>query len=186
MQVQDRNRTRRVTTALGIVCFVLQLALAPQLSLGNGHINFCLIYALCIALARGGSRGVVVGFCAGLVFDLSTTGPIGLMALLLTICSYVMGFEVRNRLAEDPESSYIQAAVACLAVSAAYSLTMLVMGETSGFLDALFLRALPTAVLTFVCFLPFAAFLSHKGRAGLGLSGSVGRIVGPGSGRGRR
>lgn len=186
MQVNDRNRFRRDLLALGLACFALQLALAPQFSLGNGHVNFCLILALCISLTQGGRSGVLAGFFAGLVFDLAGTGPVGLMALLLTVCSFVTGFQVRNRLAEDRESSLLVSAIACLAVCGAHSLVQLAMGQTAGVADALFLRALPDAVLSFVFFLPFAAYLGRMGRTGLGLGGaSSGKVIGPG-GRRRR
>ena len=81
MQVADRNREARTTVVLAVACLVLQLALAPNLALGNGRANFALVFAACVALTKGGQRAVISGFVAGLVFDLSTTGPVGLMAV---------------------------------------------------------------------------------------------------------
>ena len=44
MQVADKNRDRRGTLVLAIVCAVLQLALAPNIGIGNGRANFALIF----------------------------------------------------------------------------------------------------------------------------------------------
>ena len=80
MRVADKNRDRRDTLTLALVCMVCQLALAPNIGIGNGRANFALVFTACVAFNAGGRRGVLAGFFAGLVFDLSTTGPVGLMA----------------------------------------------------------------------------------------------------------
>lgn len=36
MRVADKNRETRTTVVLAVVCFVLQLVLAPNVALGNG------------------------------------------------------------------------------------------------------------------------------------------------------
>ena len=101
MQIADKSHDTKGMVALAGICAVLQLALSPNFAIGNGHPNFALVFCACIALSRGGAQGVVAGFVAGLFFDLSSTGPIGLMALLLTIAAYVLGSEQRNRMAGD-------------------------------------------------------------------------------------
>ena len=55
MQVADRNRDIRTIVVLAVVCLVLQLALAPNVGLGNGRANFALVFCACVALSRGGS-----------------------------------------------------------------------------------------------------------------------------------
>lgn len=98
MQVKDSNKNKRSIGWLALACLVLQLAVAPNFGIGNGRINFALIFSAVVALTIGGRTGVLCGFLAGFVFDLSTTGPVGLMALLLTVSSFQMGMECRNRL----------------------------------------------------------------------------------------
>lgn len=181
MQVADRNRDARTTAVLAAICFVLQIALAPNFGLGNGRANFALVFAACIALAQGGKRAVIAGFAAGLVFDLSTTGPVGLMAFCLTGASYLMGLEGRDRMSGDLASSATTFAAAALGVSFAYHLAMLLVGQASSILDVLFFRTLPTALLTFVAFLPFAYYFSRVRSSG---GGSLGRKHGKLSGKG--
>ena len=181
MQVADRNRDARTTVVLAAICFVLQIALAPNCGLGNGRANFALVFAACIALAQGGKRAVIAGFAAGLVFDLSTTGPVGLMAFCLTGASYLMGLEGRDRMSGDLASSATTFAAAALGVSFAYHLAMLLVGQASSIVDVLFFRTLPTALLTFVAFLPFAYYFSRVRSSG---GGSLGRKHGKLSGKG--
>lgn len=171
MQVSDKNRDNRSTLVLAVVCGVLQLAVAPNLGLGNGRANFALVFAACVALAVGGRRGVLAGFFAGLFFDLSTTGPIGLMAFCLSISSYVLGLGGRGA-ASDIRTGLSRFVVADLSVSLVYHLAMLVVGRTSSLVDAVALRALPTALVTLVAFVPFALFLSRVRGSGPSLGGS--------------
>lgn len=172
MQVQDKNRYRRATATLAVVCLVCQLALAPQLGPLAGLANFSLVFAVCMALLRGGEPGVLSGFLAGVVFDLATTGPMGLMALLLTVTTYLLGSEGRNRVADDPQLAWLQGAVACLLVQLAYALVQLAVGQSSSLVEAVVFRALPSGVLTALLLVPFVWATARQGHAGLGLGGS--------------
>lgn len=179
MQIQDRNRQRKTVVILAIVCGVLQLSLAHVIGLGSGHPNFALIFAICMALLQGGTAGVVSGFAAGLLFDLTTTGPLGLMSLLLTVAAFLLGSKERNSFAENPQVAVVEGGIAALVVSLIYSLSMLLAGDATSILEVIFSRALPTAVLTFVLYLPFAFVLSRTSRLNMGLgSGSIGRKLG--------
>lgn len=172
MQVNDTSRNRRSMLWLGVACLVLQLALAPNIALGNGRVNFALIYAAVFSLSVGGREGVLCGFFAGLVFDLSTTGPIGLMALLLTVMSYALGAEERNRMADGFPATMALFGMASLSVIFVYHLSMLLAGQATDLVDVLVMRTLPTFALTFVAFIPFAYFLC---RSAEGAAGGIGR-----------
>ena len=106
------------------------------------------VFAAVIALSLGGGTGVGGGFAAGLVYDLSTTGPIGLMALMLSIASYILGMEVHDRISEEPVMTLIPFSIAALSVSLVYGLLALAFGMGESLFDAIFLRALPSALLT--------------------------------------
>lgn len=172
MQVANRNRETRATVVLAVLCFVLQLTLAPNVGLGNGRANFALVFTACYSLAHGAGRSTVfVGFVSGLLFDLSSSGPIGLMSFCLALAGYALGLGMRDRMAGDFASSVVSVAVASVAVSLIYHLAMLLVGQTSSIIDALFLRTLPTALLTLVAFLPFAYYLSRVRSRGSSLGG---------------
>lgn len=168
MQSIDKNTKRRLTATLAAICAILQLAIAPNLPFFGGRANFMLILAALLAQLFGGRYGTVSGFLCGLFFDFCSTNPLGLMACFLTVCSYVLGMEVRNKLADDTRISLAQFSVAALAVSGAYALALVLLGGT-GFLEAIFMRALPTAIITIACYLPFVMILSRN-RQGFTLS----------------
>lgn len=171
MQVADKNRETRSTVVVALVCGVAQLALAPNVALGSGRANFALIFSACVALLVGGRRAVVAGFLAGLFFDLSTTGPVGLMAFCLTVSSYVLGLEERNRMTGDLAVTLALFSSAALGVSFVYHLAMLLVGQASSIIDVLVFRTLPTTALSIVFFLPFAYYFSRMHVSGPSLSG---------------
>ena len=47
MRVSDRGRESRTMAIVGLLCFVLQLTLAPNVALGNCRAIFALIFTLC-------------------------------------------------------------------------------------------------------------------------------------------
>ena len=171
MQVKDSNRYRRDFGVLAALCIVLQVAVAPNIALGNGRANFGLVFAAIVSMAVGGQLGVVCGFLAGFVFDLSTTGPIGLMSFLLTISSFLMGMGAHNRMADEFVGSMRTFAIFAAAVSLFYHIAMLLVGDATSLMDVVFLRAVPTTVLTVLAFVPFAYVVSHETGNSLTLGG---------------
>ena len=156
MQIKDANKSRRGSIVLAVVCLVLQVMISPNIGMGNGRFNFAIIYVAVYALTYGGRSSVVVGFFAGLVYDLLATNPIGLMAGLLTVFSYALGNEERDRFADGAVSVLSAFGAGSFLVIGAYHLAMVLLGETSSVVDLLLLRILPTFAMTFIGFLPFA------------------------------
>ncbi len=163
MQVNDNNQTRRTVVTLAGICMFVQLALVPQIGLANGRANLMLVFATSVALRYGGNYAVVCGFLAGLFFDLTTTGPIGLMAFELTLASYLLGRDGRNRFTEGPTACFGFFAAANGACALVYNLAMLFVGESRSFFGLVFLRALPTFLLTCVPFVVVYYFLAIRG-----------------------
>ncbi len=163
MQVRDpKNTSRTADIVLAVVCFLLQVAFAPNLSVGGGYANFAIIYAGICALTIGGRTGVIAGFISGLVFDLSSTGPIGLMAMLLTVMSYSLGLEERNRMSDGMTDVLSSFGLASLAVVLVYHIAMIFVGQASSIVDVVFVRTIPTFAMTFVAFIPFAYFYTRN------------------------
>lgn len=170
MQINDKSRDTKGLVGLIVVCLVCQLAVAPNIGIANGRANFALVFAACFALTRGGDAAITAGFLAGLLFDLCTTGPVGLMAFILTLVSRFLGSEQRNRMAGDFSTCLVLFSVASLASALVYSLAMLVTGNASSIVDALVFRTIPTTLLSIVAFLPFAYYFSRV-RSNSSLSG---------------
>ncbi len=179
MQVKDANKHRRSTALFAIACFVLQIAIAPNIGLGGGRANFAMLFCGVCAMFEGGRAGVVAGFLSGVLFDLVSTGPFGLMSGLLTIFAYGLGRETRNRFADGLVATLSTFGIGSLATTFAYNATLVLMGEDASLFDLLFLRTLPSFALTFLIFLPVAYYLVQRsakgGGVGPGSKGSLGK-----------
>ena len=169
MEVKNTNKSRRSTTALAILCLVLQVAIAPNIGLEHGRANLALVFSGVYALWKGGRRGVLAGFFAGVLYDLLTTGPFGLMAGLCTLVAYGLGIEARNRFVDGMVSSITSFGTASLLALLAYHLTMALLGESVSVVDMFVLRTLPSFAMTFLAFLPFAYWRVRQGAKGRGL-----------------
>jgi rod shape-determining protein MreD len=146
MQVKDRAKSRRWLFILALIGLVVQVMVAPYLTIANGQVNALMVCAFGVALAEGGSRGVVAGFVAGLLYDLLTTGPIGLMALLLTIASFVLGAGNSAQTLGE-RRSWLMAVAAAAAVELIYWLVCLAWGGAGVGVLALLAGWVPSVVL---------------------------------------
>lgn len=175
MQINESKRVRNRCAVLGVICLLLHLMLTPYVGMGNGRINFAVVFCGVLSLAEGGRGSVVASFLAGLVFDLLSTGPVGLMAGLCTVLSFALGSEERNRFLDGPVYPLSSFGIGSLVVSLLYHLAMVLVGTSADIVDLVVLRTLPTFALTFVAFMPFAWFeLGGGGRGSVGAQKAAG------------
>lgn len=142
------NITREnIVVALGaVVAVLLQLALAPNIALFSAMPNFVVIYALLVAIVRPGSSGSVLPFVLGLVYDLLSGGPLGGMAFLLVLFSFLAS---RAFLVLDNDTLFMPLAVfsgAVLLIEMLYGGFLLALGFDASFMDMFLYRALPCAL----------------------------------------
>lgn len=79
-----------------IVCFIIQSAAFPYLSLADIMPNLLLIVVVSAAYMRGRLTGLTIGLVSGLLVDLIYgNNIIGLYALMYLIIGYFMGFTNR-------------------------------------------------------------------------------------------
>ncbi len=83
-------RARRVGVML-VVTVVVQVALFPHLRLVGRVPDLGLVVAVAVAFDHGPEAGAVVGFLAGLGFDLFLETPLGLTALAYALTAYSVG-----------------------------------------------------------------------------------------------
>ena len=177
MIVNDQNQWQRQALVVAAICVVAQLAVAPYLALGGGHPNFMVVCALVITLMGGGASAILGSFLAGLFFDLTSTTPLGLMAFELTVASFLLGFEGRDRILEEPVLAFRDACVVALVVELVYQLALLLVGQGTPFVDMVFLRWLPASLLDWLALVPFVFVLSRPRTDGLSLGGPKGRGI---------
>jgi rod shape-determining protein MreD len=147
------------------VATLLQVGLAPYLALGGVVPNVLLLVVVTLALATGPDEGAAVGFTAGLIFDLLGTGPVGPMALVLTIAGFIAGLMHAAMFAEGWLQPLTVLALASLIAEFAYALVLAFLGVEIPLWSALAMRILPGAVyntaLALLVYPWLARFLRH-------------------------
>lgn len=77
-----------VTVVGAVVAVLLQAILAPFMVIGAAVPNFILAFVIANAVARP-TGGIVAPFVLGLLYDLMGNGPVGAMALVCVVLSFV-------------------------------------------------------------------------------------------------
>ena len=121
-----------------IAAFVLQIALAPAVALFSAQPNFLLAYALVVAIVIPTEAGPVLPFVMGLLYDLTGTGPVGGMALLLVIACFLAS-RVFSLMDNDTLFMPLAIFTACaLLAELSYGMLLMACGLAANPLEALF------------------------------------------------
>lgn len=139
------NKSLSVTLAL-VGAYVLQVSLAPQLTVFGVVPNFMFLVVVTIALTQGPVSGGVAGFFGGLLFDLLNTGVVGPFALVLAVVGYVAGALNANLFAEGWLLPVTVVAVAGLATEISYGVVLAVLGTGPRFWDGFLTVVLPSVI----------------------------------------
>jgi rod shape-determining protein MreD len=129
-----------------LLAVLLQVGLAPALSLGGVVPNFLLLVTVTLALVEGPNWGAAAGFSAGLLFDLLGTGPVGPMALVLAIVGFVSGMLHANMFAEGWLLPLSVLAMASVATGLMYQVVLFVLGDVGSFWTAFVTVVLPESL----------------------------------------
>jgi rod shape-determining protein MreD len=134
------------TAAAILAAALLQAGLAPYIAIGGVVPNFMLVVVVTLALVEGPAAGASAGFASGLIFDLLGSGPVGPMALILTVTGYMAGLLHENMFAEGWLLPLTVLAVASIASTLAYGLMLDLLGAGGPFLLTFFTKILPEAL----------------------------------------
>lgn len=139
---------KRWWTTVGalVAALILQVALAPHMAIGNVVPNFLVLVVITLSFVEGPSAGAAVGFAAGLLLDLLSTGPVGAWALVLSATGYAAGLLQENLFAEGWLAPVTVAVIAALISDFAYLLVLTILGVGPSFWDSLLRAVLPRAV----------------------------------------
>ena len=143
--------SERIFVIVGaFVAVLLQLFVAPYLPIAGVVPNFCVAFAMAVAIARAGSSGCLLPFLLGLVFDFIGGGPIGAMALVLMVVSLAAarGFQFVDN--DSLFMAFVPLAAGVLVVEVAYGALLLAFGYQASLADMLIYRALPCFLYDFV------------------------------------
>ena len=155
MEVRDPHRQRRSLAIACAVAAVLQLALAPQISLFGGAFNFMLVFALCMSMGNEIGSAVLIGFFSGLFYDMTSAAPVGLMSLLLTIGCFSLATVSRGVSGNVSTDSMRLIAAAILAINVVNGVVLFFMDVEGGFVSAVLVHGLACTVLDTIAALPF-------------------------------
>lgn len=155
MDLHDTSRSGSSTAIICVVALILQVALSPQIDLFGGRINFMLALSIVFAFSGDARRAVVAGFFCGLFYDLTASVPVGLMALLLTIGSFVLSNTPTAQVGAAPADTIRLSFLYCLVVCLIYAIALLIMGVRGDFVSAVIGHGLASAILTALASIPF-------------------------------
>ena len=133
-----------VAAGLGaVIAVLLQVVVAPNIALASALPNFGLAYALVLAVVRPDRTGPVLAFVLGLVFDLLGSGPVGAMAFLLVLVTFLAS---RAFSVLDNDTLFMPVTIFVVATFAAemlYGALLIGLGLSASPVDAFLYRALP-------------------------------------------
>jgi rod shape-determining protein MreD len=117
----------RVALVIFIVLMVQQTVMVA-LRIGGAHPDLLWLLPITAALLDGPETGAIIGFWAGLTFDLVLPTPFGLSALVGCLLGYAVGALTT---AVDPRAAWLKP-VAALAGSVAADMLFAVLGAILG------------------------------------------------------
>jgi rod shape-determining protein MreD len=123
--------TARSMLRMAFVIFVVlmvQETIMVALRIGGAHPDLLWLLPITAALADGPETGAIVGFWAGIAFDLVLPTPFGLSALVGCLLGYATGTLAA---AVDPQASWLKP-VAALTGSVAADMLFAVLGAILG------------------------------------------------------
>jgi len=131
-----------VAGALIVLC--AQIVLAPNIAIFSAMPNFCLAYALVVAITRPANNStLVLAFLLGLAYDLLGHGPVGITAFLLVLAAFAIS---RVFTVLDNDSVFMPILILLVAtflIEMLYAVFMVSFGASTDIVDAFVYRALP-------------------------------------------
>lgn len=131
---------------MALLGLILQSVLANAISIGHATPNFVIAFAIILSALYPTFASVVLSFAMGLLYNLITAGPVGAMALVLTLLSYLM-VQLFSRM-EAPNFFFALGIIAITIFLAELFYGLLTAAVVSGISvsEALVQRALPCGV----------------------------------------
>lgn len=156
-------KNKLVLVAACAVALLLQLIVAPYVTIGYAMPNFILCTVVILSLLYPEDPSYVCAFIFGMLYDLASSGPVGAMALICVAITWAIS---TLHLYFDDDSLFmpiILIIISCFAGEAAYAVLMIACGYDVSFLDALVYRILPCGIYdTVISLIAFIVWLRIK------------------------
>ncbi len=140
---------------------LLQTTLAPHLSFISGQPQFMLLTVVSWSLLRGGREGVIWGFIGGMMLDLLSGAPLGVLTLPLLLVGYLSGLGEFNVFRANFLLPGLVALVATLLYNALVLFLLQILGQSVEWNAALLHVVLPALLLNLLV-LPLVYLPLHR------------------------
>lgn len=128
---------------IAIVVLLVQLIIAPYINIGYGMPNFVLCATIVLSLLDSRSPKYILFFLMGLIYDLSSSSPIGLMALTCLVISFILSL-LNNIFENDSLGMQIALIVlGCFFGEFLYAILIIICSTDVSFPEAVLYRILP-------------------------------------------
>jgi rod shape-determining protein MreD len=117
------------TAAVVLAALVLQVTLFSRFSFEGARPDLMILLAVMAGYRLGPERGAIVGFAAGVSFDIVLSTPLGLSALVYTIVGYGAGVATSGMVRTSRWAASAVAAAGSAAGMVLYALVGAVLGE---------------------------------------------------------
>ena len=114
-----------------VVALVLQVCLFAQFSFDGARPDVLVLLAVTAGFVAGPEKGAIVGFSAGLAFDVVLATPFGLSALVYTLVGYSVGVLGANVVRAAWWISPLLVGVASAAAMVVYALVGGLLGQAT-------------------------------------------------------
>lgn len=146
-----------------LVAVLLQLLIAPYITIGYAMVDFIMVYVILMAVFRADRQGYIMPFLMGIIYDLISFGCVGAMAFVCVLLTFLIS-RIDMLLANDTMLfPMILIASGCFIGELLYGLLLMICGLDVGLLEALLYRVLPCGlydtVISLIAYLLMLRFL---------------------------
>ncbi|QWT17062.1 rod shape-determining protein MreD [Collinsella sp. zg1085] len=166
-------RRRGLPIAVIVVALVLQIGLVPHISLFGARPNCMMALAVGMSLGMQPGNAVLLGFGAGLVFDLTSSLPIGLMTGILSIGCFAISSVSKSMQRGVTQHNIRLSAITIFSITLIYALALVILRIELNIVNSLLISGVLSAAFTLILCLPALA-LGHSFERGRSFSGTSG------------
>lgn len=181
MNLDTQQPSLVLVIASGLVALILQIVLAPVITLFGVVPNFVMAAVIVTAMNNNALRSTVFGFVLGLLFDLCSLGPVGSMTLVLTIMGYAVSSLNKGTFTGGVVVDLIVLFVAVALGEFLVSVIYAIVGVNQEFLLSLIQRVLPAilydTLIGFVFILIYHALSEKNSGGNTRMGGGSGRPI---------
>ena len=135
---------------IGVVAFVLQVVVSPNIAIAGISPNFMLIALIPVTALASQRASTLAGFVYGLLFDLVGAGPVGAMALVMALAGYLLPMLLSNIRIDGIAPWMVISAVVYIVSNLVLCIVLSILGYEEAFFASIVLKVIPWAIYDLV------------------------------------